>query len=252
MKKILVIEDEKSVRENILTLLIEEGYNVLTSSNGDDGINFAKKELPDLIICDIMMPGKDGYAVLKELSKHKPTKTIPFIFLTAKVERADLRHGMELGADDYLFKPFRLDELLKSIESRLKKSEMLKAEISLSNEKNKTEKYSGSDKIFINVNSKPHLITISEIIFIVAENQYTSVNLLGNKLYLIRKPISYWEEILPDNSFLRIHRSTLINTDYLQKIEKWYNSSFIVRLKNVNDPFIISKRYAAKLRSRLV
>lgn len=108
---------------------------------------------------------------------------------------------------------------------------MLKAEISLSNEKNKTEKYSGSDKIFINVNSKPHLITISEIIFIVAENQYTSVNLLGNKLYLIRKPISYWEEILPDNSFLRIHRSTLINTDYLQKIEKWYNSSFIVRLK---------------------
>jgi CheY-like chemotaxis protein len=80
MKKILVIEDEKSVRENIFTLLTEEGYQVFTSSNGDDGINVAKKELPDLIICDIMMPGKDGYVVLKELSKHKPTKTIPFIF----------------------------------------------------------------------------------------------------------------------------------------------------------------------------
>jgi DNA-binding LytR/AlgR family response regulator len=252
MKKILVIEDEKSVRENIFTLLTEEGYQVFISSNGDDGINVAKKELPDLIICDIMMPGKDGYVVLKELSKHKPTKTIPFIFLTAKVERTDLRHGMELGADDYLFKPFRLDELLKSIESRLKKSEMLKAEISLSNEKNKTDKYSSNDKIFISVNGKPRLITISEIIFIVAENQYTSVNLLGNKSYLIRKSISYWEEILPEISFLRIHRSTLINTDYLQKIEKWYNSSFMVRLKNVNDPFIISKRYAAKLRSRLV
>lgn len=252
MKKILVIEDEKSVRENIFTLLSEEGYNVLSANDGETGISIAKIETPDLIICDIMMPGKDGYAVLKELSMHKQTKTIPFIFLTAKVERADLRNGMELGADDYLFKPFRLEELLNSIESRLKKSEIHKAQISLSDEKVKTEKYAGSDKIFINVNSKPQLITISEIIFIVAENQYTSVNLINSKAYLIRKPISYWEQILSENSFLRIHRSTIINTDYLHKIEKWYNSSFMVRLKNVNDPFIISKRYAAKLRSKLV
>ncbi len=252
MKKILVIEDEKSVRENILTLLIEEGYNVFTASNGDAGIDIAKTEMPDLIICDIMMKGKDGYDVLEELSKHKLTKIIPFIFLTAKVEHADLRKGMDLGADDYLFKPFKIDELLRSVESRIKKSEMFKAEISSPSKENKTKKHVVSDKLFINVNSKPHLITISEILFIVAENQYTSINLLGGKSYLIRKPVSYWEDLLPDSSFLRIHRSTIINTDYLQKIEKWYNSSFIVRLKNVNDPFIISKRYATKLRSKLV
>lgn len=252
MKKILVIEDEKSVRENILTLLTEESYSILSASNGEAGINIAKAEIPDLIICDIMMPGKDGYDVLKDLSKHKQTKTIPFIFLTAKVEHSDLRRGMELGADDYLFKPFKIDELLKSVETRLKKSDMLKAEISFEPEKNKKTKYTSNDKLFINVNGKPHLITISDVLFIVAENQYTSINLLGGKSYLIRKSIAYWEQLLPENNFLRIHRSTIINTDYLLKIEKWYNSSFIVRLKNVNDPFIISKRYAAKLRSKLV
>lgn len=119
-------------------------------------------------------------------------------------------------------------------------------------EKNKNGKYSDTDKIFVNVNGKPQLITLNDLLFIVAENQYTSLNISGGKTYLIRKSITYWEQLLPENSFLRIHRSTIINTNYLQKIEKWYNSSFIVRLKNVNDPFIISKRYAAKLRSKLV
>lgn len=252
MKKILIIEDEKSVRENIVTLLNEESYEALSASNGDSGISIAIAEIPDLIVCDIMMPGKDGYAVFKELSKNKITKTIPFIFLTAKVEHSDLRKGMELGVDDYLFKPFKIDELLKSIDTRLKKSEIRKAQLNLPVEKNKNGKYSDNDKIFVNVNGKPQLIIINEVLFIIAENQYTSINLLNGKTYLIRKSITYWEQLLPENSFLRIHRSTIINTNYLQKIEKWYNSSFIIRLKNVNDPFIISKRYAAKLRSKLV
>lgn len=177
MKKILVVEDEKSVRENIVTLLTEEGYKVFSAQNGEQGINIAKSEEPDLIICDIMMPGKDGYAVLTELCNHKSTKTIPFIFLTAKVERSDLRLGMELGADDYLFKPFKIAELLKSVESRLKKSGMIKAELQAVHEKSIERKHKVSDKLFINVNGKPKLITISEIIFIAAENQYTVVNL---------------------------------------------------------------------------
>ncbi|MHB8906941.1 MAG: response regulator transcription factor, partial [Melioribacteraceae bacterium] len=127
MKKILVIEDEKDIREVINALLTEEGYAVYSAKNGKDGIELAKNEIPNLIICDIMMPGMDGYTVLKELSKNSSTKSIPFIFLTAKVERNDLRFGMELGADDYLFKPFKSEELLKSISSRLNRIETLKA-----------------------------------------------------------------------------------------------------------------------------
>ena len=141
MKKILVIEDDKNVRENIKTLLSEEGFIVYSASAGDEGIIIAKNEIPDLIVCDIMMHGKDGYAVLKELSKNSFTKSIPFIFLTAKVERSDLRLGMELGADDYLFKPFKSEELLKSIESRLRRVDVFKAELSSPKEKSHTDTY---------------------------------------------------------------------------------------------------------------
>ncbi len=252
MKKILVIEDDKNVRENIKTLLSEEGYIVYSASAGDEGLIIAKNEIPDLIVCDIMMHGKDGYAVLKELSKNSCTKSIPFIFLTAKVERSDLRYGMELGADDYLFKPFKSEELLKSIESRLRRADVFKAELSSSKEKQNTDTYTTDDKILINVNSKPQMIKVIEILFITAENQYTSLNLLGGKSYLIRKSISHWEKILPEKSFLRIHRSTIINMEYLLKIEKYYNSSFLLRLKNVSEPFIISKRYATKLRTKMI
>jgi DNA-binding LytR/AlgR family response regulator len=248
-KKILFIEDEKIVRENIVSLLSEEGYTVLSSNDGKNGVKIAKKELPDLIICDIMMEGMDGYEVLRELSGESLTKSIPFIFLTAKVEREDIRHGMNLGADDYLFKPFDAEDLLSSIDKRLKRIESLKADFDIHNEGPKT--YTVEDKIFVQVNNKTHFITISEISYITAEKQYSAVNLSDGKSYLLRKSLSVWEKLLPEKKFLRIHRSTIINIDYLVKMETWYNSSFILYLKNVDKPFIISRRYSMKLRGKL-
>ncbi len=126
MKKILLIEDNADVRENTSEILSLANYNVITAENGKIGIELAKKENPDLIICDIMMPELDGYGVLHILGKNSETATIPFIFLTAKTERVDLRKGMNLGADDYLTKPFDDTELLNAIETRLRKSELLK------------------------------------------------------------------------------------------------------------------------------
>jgi len=128
MKKILLIEDNNDVRENTAEILSLSNYNVLTAKNGKEGVEFALKDKPDLIICDIMMPVLDGYGVLHLLSKNTETSTIPFIFLTAKAERSELRKGMEMGADDYLTKPFDNIELLNAIESRLKKSEVAKTE----------------------------------------------------------------------------------------------------------------------------
>ncbi len=123
MKKILVIEDNQEVRENISEILELSEYHVVKVENGKKGVETAMKEPFDLIICDIMMPLLDGYGVLHLLSKHKETRSIPFIFLTAKSEKADLRKGMEMGADDYLTKPFDGIELLNAIEIRLKKSQ---------------------------------------------------------------------------------------------------------------------------------
>lgn len=130
MKKILLIEDNKDVRENTAEILTLAKYIVITAKNGKEGVEFAQKEKPDLIICDIMMPILDGHGALHMLSKSDETASIPFIFLTAKSERSDFRKGMEMGADDYLTKPFDDVELMNAIESRLKKNEILKKEFS--------------------------------------------------------------------------------------------------------------------------
>jgi signal transduction histidine kinase len=121
MKKILVIEDEMSVRDNIVELLDAENFETVAAENGVEGVKRAREELPDLILCDVMMPHLDGYGVLEALQSDRATATIPFIFLTAKAEKADTRKGMELGADDYLTKPFTIEELLGAIAPRLQK-----------------------------------------------------------------------------------------------------------------------------------
>lgn len=130
MKTILIIEDNTEVRENTAEILELAHYSVLQAENGKIGVEIAQAKKPDLIICDIMMPVLDGYGVIHMLSHNSDTSTIPFIFLTAKSERGDFRKGMELGADDYITKPFDDVELLRAVESRLKKSELLKNEFS--------------------------------------------------------------------------------------------------------------------------
>lgn len=130
MKTILVIEDNEDIRENVEEILSLSGYTVLTAANGKLGIEAAQKHKPDLIICDIMMPGIDGYGVLHVLHKEPDTQHIPFIFLTSKSERSDFRTAMEMGADDYITKPFAGNELLNAIESRFKKNDILKKNLS--------------------------------------------------------------------------------------------------------------------------
>jgi CRP/FNR family cyclic AMP-dependent transcriptional regulator len=130
MKKVLVIEDNLEVRENIAEIVELANYEVIIADNGKSGVELAIKEIPDLVICDIMMPALDGYGVYHLLSKHKETASIPFIFLTAKSEKSDFRKGMQLGADDYITKPFEGIELLSAIETRLNKHELLKQQYS--------------------------------------------------------------------------------------------------------------------------
>ncbi len=122
MKKILVIEDNLEVRENLVELLELSNYDVQSAENGKIGVKKALEFIPDLILCDVMMPELDGFGVLKILEGRKELKGIPFVFLTAKAEKEDFRKGMNLGADDYITKPFDDVELLDAVEMRLKKS----------------------------------------------------------------------------------------------------------------------------------
>ncbi|MCI0746178.1 MAG: response regulator transcription factor [Verrucomicrobia subdivision 3 bacterium] len=123
MKKILVIEDEPEMRRNITTLLRYHDYEPIAAENGRQGVEAAHRQKPDLILCDVMMPELDGYGVLQALQTDASLARIPFIFLTAKGEKDDLRSGMNLGADDYLTKPVANADLVRAIETRLRRSE---------------------------------------------------------------------------------------------------------------------------------
>ncbi len=121
MKKVLIIEDEHELRNSVQEMLFYENFQTATAENGQRGVEVAEEVKPDIILCDILMPDMNGFQVLEKLNSKKSFSGIPFIFLTALNERADFRHGMELGADDYLTKPFSRDELLNAISSRIRK-----------------------------------------------------------------------------------------------------------------------------------
>ncbi|WP_193197677.1 EAL domain-containing response regulator [Nostoc sp. MG11] len=148
MPKILIIEDEEAVRESIFDLLEAEDFEIIAAANGRIGLHMAIAEIPDIILCDMMMPEIDGYGVLTALRQDPLTATIPFIFLTAKSAKSDFRQGMDMGADDYITKPFTRGELLSAIMNRLEKHATLK-------------KYLSPPNIINNLSPKMQLLEIS-------------------------------------------------------------------------------------------
>ena len=129
MKKILVIEDQAPMRRNIALLLELEGFEVLTAANGALGITAARKERPDLVVCDVMMPELDGYAVVQALRTDAEFATLPFIFLTARGDKTDIRIGMNFGADDYLTKPVIREDLLAAVQTRLARAQAVEQRV---------------------------------------------------------------------------------------------------------------------------
>ena len=255
MKKILIIEDDYSVLSGIVDLLEAKEYSVFTASDGKEGVKIAKEILPDLIICDVMMPKLDGYAVIKELSGYTPTSFIPFIFLTAKAEMKDLREGMNLGADDYITKPYDAPVLLRSVEKRLQKAEELKKYYSHHPQNNLSsageKKLTNSDRLFLEHNLNAGFVTINDIVFLTADTVYSNVCTVQQGKILIRRTLKKWEEMLPEN-FLRIHRSTIINLNHVLKVEKWFKRSYKVQMMHTSESFIISQRYSSLIKARLI
>lgn len=255
MKKILIIEDDYSVQSGIVDLLEAKEYSVFTASDGKEGLKIAREILPDLIICDVMMPRLNGFEVIKELNNNPSTSFIPFIFLTAKAEMHDLREGMNLGADDYVTKPYDALVLLKSVEKRLQKAEELKKYYSLppnaNNQKSGEKRLTNNDRLFLEHNLNAGFITIADIVYLTAETVYSNIYTVQQNKILMRRTLKKWEEMLPDN-FLRIHRSTIINLNHILKVEKWFKRSYKVHLMHTGESFIISQRYSSLIKSRLM
>ena len=250
MKKILVIEDDSATHQIIVDILENEGYKVFSAFNGKAGIQLAKEVIPDLIISDVMMPGATGYEVLTDLSGDTSTSVIPFIFLSAMAERDNVRQGMESGADDYLTKPFKIDELLKAVDARFKKQETLIQSQKIEEEKETDEKLEEDGHLFLEIKDHPKLVKVSSIVCITAFVDYTHVFLSSGEKVIVRRLLKKWEEILPEKIFIRIHRSTIINLNYIEKVEKWFNNSLAIYLKDFKEPFIVSRRFSSELKAK--
>lgn len=237
-KRILIIEDEKGIRENLAILLNSEGFKTFEASDGSEGITLAQKILPDLIICDIMMPGKNGYEVVETLQKNKNTAKIPFLFLTARVGYADMRKGMELGADDYLHKPFKEVELFSAIKSRLVKRELFVKMQYMPGEENKAE----AVKIKCTAGKRTYYIESSEIVSIEAERQYTRVVTSDQRRFYMKKSLKAWQDELPPVNFVKLHRGLLVNRKYLKRIERKGELGYFAVVEYLEGPIPVSRR----------
>ena len=247
-KKILVIEDDKPVREGIIILLEKKGFKPIAAKDGEEGLSLISEIIPDLIISDVMMPGINGYTLKKFLEENERLSSIPFIFLSAKADIKDVRKGMELGADDYIIKPFNANDLLKAIEIRLKKSNVNLHQNTIKKEE---EKLGEESTIFVDIEDNPRFIKVSEIVAITATGNYTTIHQSGKKKSLVRKALNDWEKQLSEKSFKRIHRSTIININRVEKMIKWSSGTYLVKMYNIDEKFNVSQRYASKLRKSL-
>ncbi len=262
---ILIIEDDKLIRENILAILDEEGFVAVAIPDGEHILETITKQHFDVVLCDIMMPGRNGFDLLRLIKKHLDPKDVPpFIFLTAKIERNDLRKGMELGADDYLTKPFQLDELVKAIHTQIiKRQELLNevhhTETSAQQTEEVTEpsleqkhvQLSYTESIFVDSHTGTRMLKLKDISHIQVKGDYSCINSSDSHQFYIRKPLTEWEGILPHEQFIKIHRSIIVNVEYIVKIEKWFNYTYQVYMLNVDTPFTISQRFSRALRGKL-
>ena len=248
MDTILVIEDDKLLVENLAILLESEGYEISIASNGLEGLKSIEKTTPDLIICDINMPHMDGFELKEKLNNSKTTFDIPLLFLTAKTQISELRQGMLLGAEDYIFKPYNSDELISIVKLRLKRRKDIEEKIKFNFvEKNRT--YNINDAFLVKGQRKSREVKISDIKLIIADVQYSEIVLTNNKKIVMRVSLNEWEMKLPCEIFKRIHKSTIVNFNFVE-------SSFINRgkyfleIKDWEEGVSISRRkyYSLKLK----
>lgn len=227
MSTILILEDDENVRLPLIDLLEAENYTVLNAPDGKQGIELARKEKPDLIVSDIMMPEVDGYGVFEALQKDPITAVIPFIFLTAKTDPSDIREGLGLGVDDYITKPFEQEDLLDSIQTRLNKYRRI-SEAAL-----KADDNPDYDQIFIKDGESCWFVEYEKIRLLESEDNYVRV-FFENEKPLISRTLNYLEERLPAKLFFRANRKQIINLKWIRNIQPWFNGGLLVTLKDDN------------------
>jgi DNA-binding LytR/AlgR family response regulator len=250
LKKILIIQSSQQQDFEFQNVLETSGYKIYITAGESDGLKIANRYLPDVIISALDNYEKE-LKIVKALNDNSSTECIPILVVTSTGQTAHIRAAMELGADDVLVKPFNQEALLASIKKRLRKIEILKEKLTeriISTENAFTNHSKSPDHILIKIGTKLKLIEFASIVCITALKEYSKVTTEDGCKIVVRKSIRNWVETLPANNFLRIHRATIVNMTFLEKIEKAGFRSYNVHLRNIATPFPISQRYGNLMR----
>jgi len=246
--KVLIIEDKDDDLKVVEDILDSEEFSIHYSHEKQDGIEIALRYLPNLIL--FSYAGSQDVKYLDTIIKNDLTAALPIILLSKKPSFEEQRFLMESGIDDYIPLQFVQTSLLKSIRRRFEKIQKIKTKIN-----EQIESFEGygrqtkqDDHLLVKLGTKLKFIKFSDIICITALKEYSKIRTCENLEVVVRKSMRNWVKILPAKSFLRIHRATIINLDYIEKISQTGNRTYCVSLKGVTEPFDFSYRYANVMR----
>ena len=236
--KSIIVDDEELARDDLKALLKDfpEIEIAGEAETADDAKILIKKLSPDLIFLDIQMPGKSGFEMLEDIQTEAK-----IIFVTAYDEFAI--RAFEVNAKDYLLKPVNKERLSRAVE-RIKTEQ--------ESEDNIQTNLLFTDSIFLSVNNHYQLVRVSSIIKITSAGNYSEIYTSSKVKGLVLKSLKEWEARLPASYFVRIHRNAIINLEFVDHVEGWFNYSYKVFLKEIDDPLVISRRYAARLKVRMI
>ena len=245
MKKILIIRGNQEQDFEFQNVLESAGFSTYITVGESDGFNIANRYGPDIMICDLD-DIESELGVIKKLNDNSSTECIPLLVITPTSQNAHIRAAMELGADDVLVKPINHEALLRSINKRLRKIEVIKEKLTdkiISTENTFSNQSKRTDHILIKIGTNLKILEFSRIVCITALKEYSKIRTDDGIKIVVRKSIRNWVETLPAKDFLRIHRATIVNMLFLDKIEKAGFKNYNLYLKNISTPFPISQRY---------
>jgi two-component system, LytTR family, response regulator len=232
----IIIDDERLARKELCSLLSEfaEISIVGEAENLTEAVELIQTIKPDVVFLDIQLQNENGFDLLEKVEK-----TFKLIFVTAFDEFAI--RAFEINALDYLLKPVNPERLAKTLERLFESDEKIETPL---------RKLDYEDRIFFEIGGRSRFLKINTIKYISAEGDYTQVFTSDGGKYLVTKPLKEWEERLPEKYFIRIHRSTIINFEFIEKVESSFNRSYQVFIKDLKEPFTISRRYSTTIKDK--
>lgn len=251
MPKILIVDDDQQICQVLEQFLRKQGYEVAVANDGEQGLKTATAWLPDLMLCDLDMPGLDGQGVVTALRQDARLGEIPVIFLSACTERDQIRKSMNLGGDDFITKPAGLQEILETITARLARRQKQMLQRGRQSSKETQSVSPAPATVLIKDQNRQHYLQLSEVKAFMAFGEYANIFWGKDRHVLFRKALKQWQAELPPEQFVRVHRQAIVNLAFLDFVEKDAKGKTLIHLKDFKEVIPVSERETANFNRRL-